>query len=378
MDHVIDDVARLLAQDMPRRQLFRLVGGVFATAVFAMFAVEPLSANSSRGIAARRCRSCSPGDDVDGDDCDDGGRFGDGRRDERRHHNGCFDDDGICCPRNTCCRHRLAASWRAARRFVCVQQRCVRCVEAVRAARAAGKRCWIERVFVRMTRPVSWSLCLLLVSFAAAYAVFTGGADDTSSFAATVFALGLAGIAGSPAPVPRRSGLTTRRVVNLAALLFLAYVGLQLVPLPIQLLRVISPTRAEIAEALSHLTGSARYAPLTVAPPHLAPSGSYHRVRRCVLRCAAAGAAVALWTVGGGPPARGDWRRPSRLRATRQRRRHGLISGSYPNRQPLRRPHRDDAALRVHVFAVRAEQKRATRRAGTVTRGGRRPLVPRV
>lgn len=134
MDHVIDDVARLLAQDMPRRQLFRLVGGVFATAVFAMFAVEPLSANScSRGSLRAGARSCSPGDDIDGDDCDDGGRFGDGRRDERRHHNGRFDDDGICCPRNTCC----ASS---GRKLACCSKGSCVCNNGTCAA-SSGSRC---------------------------------------------------------------------------------------------------------------------------------------------------------------------------------------------------------------------------------------------
>lgn len=171
------------------------------------------------------------------------------------------------------------------------------------------------------------------MSFAAAYAVFTGGADDTSSFAATVFALGLAGIAGSLLLFRAGPASPPERVVNLAALLFLAYVGLQLVPLPIQLLRVISPTRAEIAEALSHLTGSARYAPLTVAPPttwlHLARITAYavafFVVRQLVRRSPYGpwAAALPLVAIGAGQAAYGLLASEG---ATE------LISGSYPNR----------------------------------------------
>ena len=86
MDRIIDDVARILATSMPRRRALGLVGGVFATAFFAMFAVEPLEAKTcSKAQLNAGGRSCRPGDDNDGDD--DG------------------DDDagGICCPKNTCC-----------------------------------------------------------------------------------------------------------------------------------------------------------------------------------------------------------------------------------------------------------------------------------
>lgn len=184
-----------------------------------------------------------------------------------------------------------------------------------------------------MTRPLNWSLCLLLVSFAAAYAVFTGGADDTSTFAATIFSLGLAGIAGSL--LLFRAGPASRpeRLINTAALLFIAYVAFQLVPLPLAVLHVISPMRAEIAEALSGLTGGARYSPLTVAPPttwlHLARITAYavaFFVVRQLVRRSPFGpwtAALPLVAIGAGQAAYGLLVSEGAM---------ALISGSYPNR----------------------------------------------
>lgn len=115
MDHLIDDVARLLAADMPRRRLFGLVGGVFATAFFAMFAVEPLSASScSKAQKKSGSRTCSTGDDEHGDDRDED----DDDRDRRNNNsrggeggeggnggggNGGGGSSSICCPPNTCC-----------------------------------------------------------------------------------------------------------------------------------------------------------------------------------------------------------------------------------------------------------------------------------
>lgn len=128
MDRIIDDVAKALATTMPRRQMFGLVGGIFATAFFAMFTVEPLSAKScSKAQLRSGSRSCRNGDDEHGDDHDDGeddrdngnngngngnGRGGDDRRGVSAGAFGGFaaaaaygasDDDGICCPPNTCC-----------------------------------------------------------------------------------------------------------------------------------------------------------------------------------------------------------------------------------------------------------------------------------
>lgn len=184
-----------------------------------------------------------------------------------------------------------------------------------------------------MTRPVSWSLCLLLLTLTTALAVFTGGADETGAFVSTIFALGLAGIAGSL--VLFQTGPTSRpeRVINVAGLFFVAYVAFQLVPLPIAFLRVISPTRAEIAEALSYLTGGARFAPLTVAPPTTwlqlsritAYAIAFFVVRQLVRR-----SPFGPWTAALPLVAIGTGQAAYALLASNGE--TSLISGSYPNR----------------------------------------------
>ena len=187
-----------------------------------------------------------------------------------------------------------------------------------------------------MIRPASWTLCLCLLSLPLAYAVFTGGADDARAFSVTVFDLGLAGLAGGLLLFRAAPASRPERVINAAALFFLAYVAFQLVPLPLWLLRVLSPTRAEVAEAVIGLTGGSRFAPLTVAPPttwlQLSRITSYavaffvsrQLVRRspfgrwtAALPLVAIGAAEAAWALwsGGG--------------ATE------LLTGTYPNRNHL-------------------------------------------
>ena len=187
-----------------------------------------------------------------------------------------------------------------------------------------------------MIRPASWTLCLCLLSLPLAYAVFTGGADDARAFSVTVFDLGLAGLAGSLLLFRAAPASRPERVINAAALFFVAYVAFQLVPLPIWLLRVLSPTRADVAEALVSMTGGSRFAPLTVAPPttwlQLSRITSYvvaffvsrQLVRRspfgrwtAALPLVAIGAAEAAWAlwIGGG--------------ATE------LLTGTYPNRNHL-------------------------------------------
>ena len=118
-----------------------------------------------------------------------------------------------------------------------------------------------------MTRPSSWFLCLSLLTLTTAYAVFTGGADDPFAFAVTIGLLGLAGIAGGLFLFQAGPASHAERRINLAAFAFILYVAFQLVPLPIAFLRLVDPTRAEIAEALSNITGAVHYAPLTAAPP---------------------------------------------------------------------------------------------------------------
>jgi len=82
MDQLFDDIARLLATTQSRRRAFRLLGGVFATAVVGAFAVKPLSAQSCTPeqikYGAKTCGPVpSPGTEKA--------------------------PPGVCCPAGTCC-----------------------------------------------------------------------------------------------------------------------------------------------------------------------------------------------------------------------------------------------------------------------------------
>jgi hypothetical protein len=57
------------------------------------------------------------------------------------------------------------------------------------------------------------------------------------------------------------------RILIAPVLLFPAYLVFQLVPLPLPLLRILSPTRAEITDALAGVVAaSPQFAPLSIAP----------------------------------------------------------------------------------------------------------------
>ena len=77
MNYLIDDVAKILAKPMARRETFRLLGGAFAAATLAAFGVQPASAAG---------KTCTQGQL-------NGGSFNCG--------NGVA--NSICCPPGTCC-----------------------------------------------------------------------------------------------------------------------------------------------------------------------------------------------------------------------------------------------------------------------------------
>lgn len=185
-----------------------------------------------------------------------------------------------------------------------------------------------------MTRPSTWFLCLCLLTLTTAYAVFTGGADDPTSFAVTVGLLGLAGVAGGLLLFQAGPASRAERRINLAAFAFILYVAFQLVPLPIALVRVISPMRAEIADALSDITGAARYAPLSVAPPttwiHLSRICAYaiaFFVARQLVRRSPFGAWTAVMPLVFIAASQAAW-----ALLTHEGAELAAVSGSYPNR----------------------------------------------
>lgn len=135
MDRVFDDIARGLAATTTRRQLFGVIGGVFATAFFGMFQVAPLEAHGCRSGSRRGGgRTCFNGDGRDDDyddwDDDDDRRRGqrDGRNNGRRGH-----PDAICCPPGTCCTSA------GRKRACCAKGSCV-CHNGTCAA-STGARC---------------------------------------------------------------------------------------------------------------------------------------------------------------------------------------------------------------------------------------------
>jgi O-antigen ligase len=97
--------------------------------------------------------------------------------------------------------------------------------------------------------PFDWNLTLLIIGLAGA-------------------AFSLAGARRSEAPAP------LDRIVLWTAALFPAYVAFQLVPLPLGLLKIVSPTRAEVALALAGVMPAPSFAPLSIAPPETWAHGS--------------------------------------------------------------------------------------------------------
>jgi len=118
--------------------------------------------------------------------------------------------------------------------------------------------------------PGGWSsstYCLGLLTLAVGYALYSHGGSTPSDTAISLLLVGAAGILYG---FRRSQAAPTRAVERLAvwaAFLFPVYVALQLVPLPLFLLRVVSPARAELTNALSGVMPAVRFAPLTIAPP---------------------------------------------------------------------------------------------------------------
>jgi O-antigen ligase/tetratricopeptide (TPR) repeat protein len=103
-----------------------------------------------------------------------------------------------------------------------------------------------------------------------------GGIEPVNSSIAIAI-LGLAGLVFAVQSGPQsRNGLTT-----VAALLLPAYVAFQLIPLPLFLLRILSPTRAAIAEATRAVTPALHFAPLSIVPAETLVQVS--RIAGCVV-----------------------------------------------------------------------------------------------
>ncbi len=91
------------------------------------------------------------------------------------------------------------------------------------------------------------------------------GGSDPWDLAVSLLLLGVAGVATSLASVGQGWFGRSESVVLWAALLFPAYIALQLVPLPIDLVGLLNPTRASVATTLSFVGGTSSVAQMTIA-----------------------------------------------------------------------------------------------------------------
>ncbi len=110
------------------------------------------------------------------------------------------------------------------------------------------------------------ALVLILLSLAWTYAVFMGGGVWPRDWYPCLAAVAL--LATAYFAFTRRANFAPRLPANRrwALLALLAVAAVQLVPLPLGLLRVLSPARASLTEALGSIGTPVRAAPLSVAP----------------------------------------------------------------------------------------------------------------
>lgn len=110
------------------------------------------------------------------------------------------------------------------------------------------------------------SFPIALLACAVAWTALTGGGDQRFDSSVALLLVGLAGIAGAR-QLSRDAGEPRDALVTGAAILLPVYVAFQLVPLPVVLLRVISPARAALADALVQVHAARAFTPITISEP---------------------------------------------------------------------------------------------------------------
>jgi putative inorganic carbon (hco3(-)) transporter len=109
--------------------------------------------------------------------------------------------------------------------------------------------------------------CLGALAFVVSYCVIRYGGGGPVDWSFSLLVLGLSALVFRISATQDPAFSRVERIAIWAALLFPAYVAFQLVPLPLFLLRIVSPVRAEIADALGGVMPASSFAPLSIAPP---------------------------------------------------------------------------------------------------------------
>ena len=118
------------------------------------------------------------------------------------------------------------------------------------------------RHLIRVLRGGS-GLCVLAAALAVGYsALFYERGPD--AWGVSLFVLGLGGAITAILPLERGQVTAAEKVAFYASLLLCAYGALQIIPLPVSLLRTLDPTRAEVASALRIVAPGLRFSSLTV------------------------------------------------------------------------------------------------------------------
>ena len=109
-------------------------------------------------------------------------------------------------------------------------------------------------------------LYLSLLAGGLGHAVFQHGARNLLSWNISLLIVGVASFGYWVTTRSSRLAPAIERLLGYLALLVPAYIAFQLVPLPVSLLRILSPERAKIADDLRTVMVPETFAPLSIAP----------------------------------------------------------------------------------------------------------------
>jgi len=111
-----------------------------------------------------------------------------------------------------------------------------------------------------------WPWSLILLTLCLAYAVYKQGGVELEDWSVSLLGLGILALATGLGPRNREFAPSLERWLWCPSLILLGYTAFQLVPLPIGLLKRLSPARAGLNEALTTLVGVGAAAPVSVIP----------------------------------------------------------------------------------------------------------------